>query len=378
MSRSNSLAAVAAVVAATVSAPAATHHGFGGFDPSREIVLDGTITGIDFVNPHAYLYFDATGADGKVTPMRCEMRAATVLRRSGWTPEMFVSGTSIHVEGNPHRDDPASCYVETMKIGDGPAVERYQQFTEGQQQAPENRPYRLANGVVNLSGDWAQEQYLIARPPSGRGNLVPKSMVAAIEAGEIPISAAPPSGWGAARVTLTEAGNAAAAALRAIPPDQTTRARCEITSVLFDWVFDGPINRITQTADTITMDYGRGLKRTIYMNMTSHPANVEPSRGGHSIGRWDGDTLVVDTVGFLPGSLAGTVPHGTQLHVVERFTLDPQTFALKREYVAEDPEHFTDQYVGSDIVLPADAPYAEDTCKELTYVNYAEEVFEAQ
>src|SRR5690606_5795421 len=154
MSRSSSLVASAAVAAAALAAPAAAHHGFGGFDPSREIVLDGTITGIDFVNPHAYLYFDAAGADGKVTPMRCEMRAATVLRRSGWTPEMFVPGTSIHVEGNPHRDDPASCYVETMKIGDGPAVERYQQFTEAPQQAPENRRYRLAHGVVNLSGDW--------------------------------------------------------------------------------------------------------------------------------------------------------------------------------------------------------------------------------
>src|SRR5690606_21736917 len=187
-----------------------------------------------------------------------------------------VPGSSIHVEGNPHRDDPASCYVETMKIGDGPAVERYQQFTESQQ-APTNRPYRLASGVVNLSGDWAQEQYLIARPPSGRGNLVPKSMVEAIERGDIPTSAAPPSGWGAARVPLTEAGTAAATALRALPPDQTPRARCEITSIPIDWVFDGPINRIVQTADTITMDYGRGLKRTIHMNLTEHPANVAPS-----------------------------------------------------------------------------------------------------
>src|SRR5690606_17772446 len=50
MSRSHSLAAVTAIVAAALTAPAAAHHGFGGFDPSREIVLDGTITGIDFVN----------------------------------------------------------------------------------------------------------------------------------------------------------------------------------------------------------------------------------------------------------------------------------------------------------------------------------------
>ena len=66
-----------------VAAPAAAHHGFGRFDPTKDVTLEGTLTGIDFVNPHAYLYFDAVAGDGKVTPMRCEMRAATVLRRSG-------------------------------------------------------------------------------------------------------------------------------------------------------------------------------------------------------------------------------------------------------------------------------------------------------
>ena len=141
-------------------------------------------------------------------------------------------------------------------------------------------------------------------------------------------------------------------------------------------MFDGPINRITKGADAITIEYGRGLKRTIHMNMTSHPANVTPSRAGHSIGRWDGDTLVVDTVGFTPGIIAGTVPHSDQLHVVERFTLDPATMALKRDYTAEDPVNFTDQYAGSDIVMPADAPYAEDRCEELTYRNYSLEALE--
>jgi hypothetical protein len=114
------------------------------------------------------------------------------------------------------------------------------------------------------------------------------------------------------------------------------------------------------------------------MNMASHPASVTPSRAGHSIGRWDADTLVVDTVGFTPGIIAGTVPHSDRLHVVERFTLDPATAALKRDYTAEDPVNFTDQYAGTDIVFPADAPYAEDRCEELTYRNYSLEALEGR
>ena len=361
----------ALVAVAVVScAPAWGHHGFGRFDPTQDVELEGTLTGVDFVNPHAYLYFDQTAADGKVTKMRCEMRAATVLRRSGWSAEMFVPGKHVKVSGNPHRDDPASCYVEELTIGDAPKLVRYQQLTQAP--TPVKRELRLPNGQINLAGDWAQEQYIIARPPEGRGGLVPKSMVAGVESGAIKFEDVPNAGWGARPVTFTAAGQAAAEALRAVPAQDNPRARCEITSVLFDWVFDGPINRITQTANEITLEYGRGLTRTVHMNASAHPASITPSRAGHSIGRWDGDTLVVDTIGFSPGSLAGTVAHSDKLHVVERFTLDPQTFALKRDYEADDSVNFTDKYAGSDIVVPADAPFAVDRCEELTYRNYSE------
>ena len=365
-----------ALGALALCVPAWAHHGFGRFDPTREIEVEGTLTGVDFVNPHAYLYFDSVDAEGAVTKMRCEMRAATVLRRSGWSPEMFVAGAHVAVAGNPHRDDPGSCYVETLTIGDAPTLERYDQLGPSSRNTTPSRPLRLPSGELNISGDWAQEQYLIARPPEGRGGLVPKSLVAAVESGEIPFSDVPNAGWGARPVTFTAAGQAAADALRDAPPEASPRARCEITSILFDWAFDGPINRITQRGDEIVLEYGRGLERTIHMSMAAHPASLVPSRAGHSIGRWEGDTLVVDTVGFLPGTLAGTVAHTDRLHVVERFTLDPDSFALKRDYVAEDPVHFTDQYVGSDAVLPADAPFAEDRCEELSYRNYSRETTE--
>jgi hypothetical protein len=351
-----------------LAAPAAAHHGFGRFDPSREIELEGVLTGLDFVNPHSYVYFDTVGHDGNVIEMRCEMRAATVLRRSGWSPDMFVPGVAIVVTGRPHRDDPASCYAETLTLGDEPTLERYEQLTDTGPTRRADRSLRTPTGAPNLAGDWAQEQYLIARPPDGgRGGLVPKSMVAAVEAGEVSAADVPNAGWGPRPVTLTEAGQHAAEALRNAPPAENPRLSCGITSILFDWVFDGPINRITQQPDRITIEYGRGLTRVIHMGLSAHPATVEPSRAGHSIGHWDGDTLVVDTVGFAPGSLAGAVPHSDRLHVVERFSLDPESMALERRYVAEDPVYFVDAYRGQDTVLPADAPFAVDDCKELAY-----------
>jgi hypothetical protein len=361
----------AVLVASLLTVPALVaradaHHGAGRYDPRQKVEFQGRLTRVDFVNPHTYVYFDVVGADGKVIAMRCETRGATVLRRSGWSPEMFVRGASIKVTGSPHRDDPTACTVDTMTLGTAPTLERYQQLSDAKSGNRTKRPFRLPNGRPNLAGDWAQEQQVLATPPPGRGRtgLVPISQAAAIRAGKVPMPDGP-AGWFPPPVTLTAAGQAAAEVLRKRPTSENPRLSCRPTSILFDWVFDGAIGRITQSANVIKMEYGVGLTRMVQMNMTAHPANIKPSRAGHSIGRWDGDTLVVDTVGFLPGSLAGSLPHSSRLHVIERFTLNPATLELTRDIVAEDPEYFVDKYVDTDSVLPADAPFRVEACKEL-------------
>jgi hypothetical protein len=358
--------AIAGIAALILTSNALAHHGFGRFDRSQEVEFTGVIAGIDFVNPHSYLRIDVPNENGEIVAMRCEMRAATLMRRSGWSEEMFVIGAEATVFGFGHRDDPASCYLEDITIGDAPGFNRNDQFTTTDVDLS-NRPLRLASGELNISGDWAQEQYVIAVPPSGRGgNLVPKSMKPGIESGELSMDDVPPSGWGPRPVTLTARGQAERDAFEMWSPDDNPRLRCEPTSVIFDWVFDGAVNRITQAGDRIVINYGLySFERVIHLNMDAHPADLEPSYAGHSIGRWDGDVLVVDTVGFEPGVIAPPVRHSDQLHIVERYSLDPATLELTREFVAEDPVYFTDRYEGSDVVLPADVPYVAHACDEL-------------
>ena len=355
---------VTLIVAPALVERAYAHHGAGLYDMRKNVELDGRLTRLDFVNPHSYVYFDVVGNDGKVLAMKCEMRSATVLRRSGWSPEMFVPGATIKVTGHPHREDPTACTVETLTLGQSPTLVRYQQLSDAKSVNRAKRPFRLPNGKPNLAGDWAQEQQVLASPPGGRVGLVPISQAAAINAGKLPMPKGP-AGWFPPPVTLTTAGQAAAEALRKRPTSENPRLSCQPTSILFDWVFDGAIGRITQSATAIKMEYGVGLIRTVHLNMTAHPTNVASSRAGHSIGRWEGDTLVVDTVGFEPGSLAGNLPHSNKLHVVERLTLNPATLELTRDIVAEDPVYFVDKYVDSDSVLPADAPFRVEACKEL-------------
>jgi hypothetical protein len=103
------------------------------------------------------------------------------------------------------------------------------------------------------------------------------------------------------------------------------------------------------------------LPRRIHLNMTSHPADLEPSWMGHSIGRWDGDVLVVDTVGTNwktrgmngVGSNAGVseddayprLPVSDQLHLVERLRLVANGEVLEDEMTITDPKIYTSPFV---------------------------------
>jgi hypothetical protein len=82
--------------------------------------------------------------------------------------------------------------------------------------------------------------------------------------------------------------------------------------------------------------------RIVYMDGADHPKDLDPSYLGHSIGKWDNDTLVVDTVGFNERFWIDRwgLPHTQQLHLIERFTrLDEST--LKYELVVDDPGAYT-------------------------------------
>jgi hypothetical protein len=374
-----SRAALFLSVCLALAVPVAAHHGGGTFDSSREIKLTGTFTGLDLVNPHSWIYFEVMGADGKVTKYRCEMRAATVLRRSGWSPEMFKKGERLTFEGSPDRNDPTSCYLNTIVFEDGKRVDRYGQLTKGAPPAAApKRAARRPTGEPNISGDWAPEQLVMTDPRGRGGALVPLSTAGEYKPGEGRIGGPRGAGGGGPRVVqgaqLTPEGEKGAEQFAVLFSKNNPRMRCETTSIIFDWAFDGPINRITQNKDTIMLQYGQlGFTRTIQMNQASHPAIIKGSRAGHSIGRWEKDVLIVDTVGFAPGVLSPPILNSDKLHVVERFSLDPDKMLLTRSYTAEDPVYFKGQFAGSDVIGVADLPYKPDPCKEMGFVDYSKE-----
>src|SRR5215467_11341133 len=317
-------------------AVAFAHHGGSEYDLRKTVEFKGKLTRVDLINPHSWLYFDVADKDGKVSHHRCEMRSVHVLRRSGWTKDVFPVGQQITIEASPNKTDPASCYLQTILTADGTRMDRYGQYIKAPQgglkevrgpiQTPDTskRALRRPTGELNISGDWAPVQNVMVDPRGTGSPMVQLNTLNQYKFGERPANAG--GGGGARRggagpgsrlyggTELTEAGEKAAAAFKR---EDNPRFRCETTSIVFDWTFDGPVNRITQSKDTITMEYGQfGLKRTIYMNVKTHPANLKPTRAGHSIGHWEGDTLVVETAGFLPGYLNTLVPGSDKLTVI--------------------------------------------------------------
>jgi len=81
--------------------------------------------------------------------------------------------------------------------------------------------------------------------------------------------------------------------------------------------------------------------RTIYMDGRAHPKDPEPSYYGHSTGKWEGDTLVVDTVGFNEAFwISRGIPTTDRLHLIEHFTrTDSNT--MKYEVTVDDPGAYT-------------------------------------
>jgi len=82
--------------------------------------------------------------------------------------------------------------------------------------------------------------------------------------------------------------------------------------------------------------------RTIYMDGRAHPQQLVPSYLGHSIGRWDGDTLVIDSVGFSEDAWMNRdgLPHTTQLHLTERITR-VNFDTINYEVTIDDPGAYT-------------------------------------
>lgn len=328
----------------------AHHSSAPHFDSSRPISIEGVVTAFRFVNPHAWVYLEVTNADGIVENWNCELGAASTYRRQGWDVAVFEIGAGIKIEGIAARRDDLGCSFEMGTLSDGTTIARNGEITRGEQVLTEVVASE-SNTEIDLSvmeGNWITTSR-VRGGGGGRRNGSALEIYADL---------------------LTDAGKVAVAAYDQRFDDPALQ--CSPSSIIRGYSEPNGASDFTQSQSQIVIRHEfMDTVRTIDLTTHEHSANTVLSMTGHSVGWFEGGTLVIETVGFEAGVL---LPHPGLLHseemrIVERMTLAEGGNVLLRDYEVTDSKFFTGAFTGSNSWTRSDISVNAYNCVELGGVS---------
>ena len=99
------------------------HHSFAAeYDANKPVTITGTVTKVEWMNPHARFYVEVKDADGKVTNWNFELGAIPVLLKQGWRKDSLKAGDQVSVEGSRAKDGSNTANARSVKLPDGRRV----------------------------------------------------------------------------------------------------------------------------------------------------------------------------------------------------------------------------------------------------------------
>jgi hypothetical protein len=323
-----------ALAGTLLGAPAFAHHSFAPhFDSAKPVSISGVITEFEGRNPHSYVHIKAVDESGKTQEYVCESHGVTQLTRNGVTPQILKVGSRIRVTGSLSRHSPYMCFFDTVELADGRVLS-----VNGPRGAGPNTAPTVAKRT-DIFGTW------LLAPAPGRSTSGPQPMMAA----------------------LTPAGEKAVAGYDPFKDDPTFR--CDPVAIRRVWGAPGtPLAILREGQNVVLRHEWMDVRRVIHMNMKAHPKDGSRGSLGHSVGHWEGDTLVIETANYSAGVLNQYVEqpgqptkgllHSAALTTVERLRLDAARQRLVLEVEMTDPEFFskpfprsTNEYAPSDLKI---------------------------
>ena len=309
---------LAALVAATCAATTASaHHSFAPhFDIKKPMTITGKVTEFEARNPHSYLHVRAVDENGRSQEYVCESHGFTQLSRIGITPAVLKPGTQVSIQGSQSRNDAHRCFFTDVTFADGRKLN-----VNGATPAQAEKPTTLA-ARRDITGTW------LLAPRPGRGTSDPQPMMA----------------------FLTPVGKAAVDKYDPFKDDPAFR--CDPVAIRRVWGAPGTPLSIAREKDRVVMRYEwMDVQRIVHLDQKEHPKNEPRTSLGHSIGHFEGDTLVIETGNYsagvlnqyveVPGQPTRGLLHSAALTSVERVRLDPAAQQLVVEVALKDPEFFT-------------------------------------
>lgn len=108
---------------AVLATPALAHHSFAAeYDVKQPITMTGTVTKVEWLNPHARFYIDVKDKDGKVINWEFELGSPNSLMRKGWTRNSLKPGDVVTVDGFRAKDGSSLGNARTINLADGRKV----------------------------------------------------------------------------------------------------------------------------------------------------------------------------------------------------------------------------------------------------------------
>jgi hypothetical protein len=293
---------------------ARAHHAEIGIDTESLVEFEGRVTEFSWRNPHVYIVVNLAKDE---TEWTVQTSSTLTMTRVGWNRDSLSVGDYVTVRASPAQDGRSYGILRTIEKEGGIVLPTSFDSDSGEPLLNQPEVTALAE---TMSGRWRADTSKLDTYPGGF------------------------DGFFHANMNLTEKGRISQRGYNALSFDNPA-SRCigppAPALIIYTNLYPLEI-QINDEDNTVVFrtEYFDEL-RTVYMDGREHPDSGVRFPGGHSIGRWEGDVLTVETRLFSdhrsPYQIG--VPSGSQKHLVERYQLIDGGARLTVEFVLEDPEY---------------------------------------